>query len=69
MTLNLRLALLGLLSISATVSTDRADAAASSEPIACEQPCCSARPALREFVEAPRTVEARIIHIENSAHA
>ncbi len=67
MTLNLRLALLGLLSISATVSTDRADAAASSDPIACGQPCCSTRPALPEFVETPRTVEARIIEIQNTS--
>ncbi len=60
MTLNLRLALLGLLSISASVSTERAgEASASSEPCACAEPA-AAQPRL---CDGPKTVEARVISI------
>ncbi len=60
MTLKLRLALLGLLSISATVSTERGgESSATPEPCACAQPEASAP----RLSEAPRTVEARIISI------
>lgn len=43
MTLNLRLALLGLLSFSATISTDRAPAnvhaSTADQPVPCAEPC------------------------------
>lgn len=72
MTLNLRLALLGLLSISATVSTDRVDAAAtSSEPCACAGPCAGPAAPLQLPPAPTRNFDSFIIDaiIEDSANA
>ena len=72
MTFNLRLALLGLLSISATVTTERADASeAATEPCACAGPCL--RPdALPQLPPAPvHNFESFIIDtiIDDATHA
>lgn len=72
MTFNLRLALLGLLSISATVTTERVDASeAATEPCACAGPCL--RPdALPQLPPGPsQNFDTYIIDtiIEDSQHA
>lgn len=70
MTLKLRLALLGLLSISATVSTDRAAAGGvqpGDEAARCAQPCCDGCDAAAQtynlLPEPVRTAEVRVVEM------
>ncbi len=72
MTLNLRLALLGLLSISATVTTERADASeGASEPCTCAGPCSGPDAALPMLPAPARNFESYIIDtiIQDSSNA